>query len=448
MKLRAWLAIAAIAASLLQACGGNGGGGSGSVRLVNLSDDISPLDVYTYDGTTEAILTASSNVATDTAGAYSGIGATTITFNLKRTGTGTTSNTSTRTIGKDISYTLLAYSTNSVLKSVFLTENETAPSAGNAKLRVYNASIEAGPLDVYVVPAGNPVATPTLSSLPTERVSTYTEFGAGNYNIVVTGPGDVTDVRLNLASVALAAQEIATFVVTSTPGGVLVNGHVIDQQSSVTPHHNTSARVRLVAGGASGDVAAATVNSVVLSGAQSSPSVQSPYVLVPAGALTVSATLNGSAATPNGTTPLPANLAAGTDNTLLVSGVGTNGVVTLINDDNRPPLLGTNAKIRLVHGVGNLASPITLTVDFSTVANNVATNSASTPVSIPATAANTTTELDYSSPGITPPATNCTGGFCSRQVVLRAGGVYTVFALGDGSILDGTGITTVLRKDR
>ena len=158
-----------------------------------------------------------------------------------------------------------------------------------------------------------------------------------------------------------------------------------------------------------------------------------PYQLVPAGALVLTATLNGSAATPNN---LPATLVAGSDNTLLVNGSGASGKATLISDDNSPALNTSNAKLRLIHGIGNQASPLTLTADFSAIATNVATNSASAPVSVAGNSATTTTELDVTAPSVT-------GTLFTKNAALSAGHNYTVFMLGDTSAPTG-----VLLRDR
>lgn len=434
MKSRAWWAIAAlVAASVLQACGGGGGGGgSGAVRLVNLSDDYASLDLYTSDGTTETKIATA--VTTDTGSTYTGLGATTYTFNLKRNGSSTTSSTSSRTVLSDTSHTLLAYTTGSALKSVFLTDNETAPTTGAAKVRVFNAAGEAGTVDIYIT---DPAATlagssPTTSALAGERIGAYTEVGAGTYRLRVTGTGDTTDLRLDVSNITLTAGQIVTLVLTTTPGGVLVNAHLVNQKDTIAAARNVSARVRLVSGAAGGAVAGATVNGTVLSSAQASPGIGS-YQLVNAGALTVNATLGGAAATPHA---LPATLGAGTDNTLLVSGSGTNGIATLINDDNRPPLISTNAKLRLVHGVANLASPMTLTADFSVVATDVATNSGSTPLSVPGNLSTTTTQLTVTSPGL------LTSPY-DKPNALLATHTYTMFVLGDAAAPTG-----VLRRDR
>lgn len=425
MKITRWMAAAIALIPLLQACGGGSGSSSdGAVRLVNASESDGALDLYSSD------TLLSSGVAANSAGSYVTLGATTYSLQVKRSGTSTTLNSTSRTVIGDTSHTLLAYRTADTLKTVFLTESEAAPSSGAAKLRVFNASDEAGTVDVYVTASSAALAdsSPTTSALAAERFGSYSEIGAGTYRIRVTGSGDKTDLRLDIDGIALTDQRITTLVLTTTPGGVLVNSVFVDQKSTVSAVANPSARIRLVAGAAANGVAAATINGSVLSAGLRSPTVGA-YALVPAGALSGSITLGGTALT------LPsATLAAGSDSTLLVTSSGGTGTATLIADDNQPAITATNAKLRLVNGVGGLASGITLTADYSALATDIAANAASTPASLTAGSA---MRLEATTP------TAASSLFLDDAVTLVAGKVYTLFMLGDANAPTG-----VLRRDR
>ncbi|HNJ82606.1 MAG TPA: DUF4397 domain-containing protein [Piscinibacter sp.] len=425
MKITPWLAAAVALVPLLQACGGGSDSdGNGAVRLVNASSAYGALDLYSSD------TLLSSAVAPEGAGSYVTLASGTYTLKVKRNGSSTTVNSTDRSVAASTSHTLLAYSTADTLRSVFLTDNETAPTSGAAKLRVFNASIEAGALDVYVTASSATLAdsSPTVSALGTERFSSYNEISAGSYRVRVTGSGDKTDLRLDVDGISLADQRIGTLVLTTTPGGVLVNSLFIDQKSTVTGVANPSARIRLVAGAGSNGTVAATINGTSLSSGLRSPTVGA-YALVPAGSLSGSVTLEGTALT------LPtATLAAGSDSTLLVTSAGGAGTATLIADDNKPAITSTNAKLRLVHGVGALGSSITLTADYSAVATDTPVNSASTPAAI---TAGTDMRLEATTP------TAASSLFLDSAVTLVAGKVYTLFMLGDANAPAG-----VLRRDR
>jgi IMP dehydrogenase/GMP reductase len=246
--------------------------------------------------------------------------------------------------------------------------------------------------------------------------------------MVVTGASDKTDIRLDIPSIALSDQQIATLILTSTPGGVLVHGLLLNQGSTATAMNNTSARIRLIANTTANGVVAATVNGNVLSTGLKSPIVGS-YTLIPAGALTTDIQVNGVSVPTSGLTAT-----AGADLSLMVLGTPAAPQVTLLSDDNSPPLTSTYAKLRLVHGVNNLNGTVTLTADYSAVATDVAFGAASTPVSV---LNSTTYRLESTSPVFSGEM------YLATDVYLQSTHVYTVFMLGDNATPLG-----VLRRDR
>ena len=122
------------------------------------------------------------------------------------------------------------------------------------------------------------------------------------------------------------------------------------------------------------------------------------------------------------------------DRTVHTTSSGGSGTATLIDDDNQPAITATNAKLRLVNGVGGLASGITLTADYSAVATDIAANTASTPASLTAGSA---MRLEATTPSA------ASSLFLDDAVTLVAGKVYTLFMLGDANAPTG-----VLRRDR
>lgn len=418
------LVLALAVAALLPACGGSDddGGGEGQVRLVNATTDYASLDFYADD---DRVATA---VQQDTASSFFVFGAAVTNFKLKRTDSSVTSLSTDRTVTSGVNNTLVAYTTAGTLRTAFMTDTEGAPSSGNAKLRVFNTSYEAGSVDVYLTSVGGSLddVSALTSSLGAERFSGYTEMARGSYRVVVTGAGDKTDLRLDLPSLTLVDQQVSTLILTTTPGGLLLNGLLVNQASTLTAQKNPSARIRLVAGTTSNGTVAATLNGTVLSNGLRSPTVGA-YTLVPAGAITADVQVNGATVSTGSLSAAP-----GADLTLMVLGTPAAPQVALLADDNRPPTAATNTKLRLVHGLNNLTGGITLTADYGAVATDLAFATASTPAAI---TAGTTYRLEASSPS--------SSLYLATDVTLQATRVYTVFVLGEASAPQG-----VLRRDR
>lgn len=411
-----------LAALMSTACGGSSdddGGGASQVRLVNATTDYASLDLYVDD------TLASKETASFAAGGYVSLAAGTHALALKRSGSATTVSTSNRPLGGGAHQTLVAYGTENSLRTAYMTDGEAAPSAGKAKLRVLNAGIDAGALDTYVFPADAPLAeqTPASPSQQPETLSLYKEFAAGSYRVVVTAPGSKTDVRLDLPAVALADQQVATLVLTTTPGGVLVHGLVLNQRGEVAAQKNPSARIRLVAGSTANGTVSAKANGVTLSVGVASPAIV-PYVTVPAGALTGELRVNGGAAL-----ALPAFTAQpGADLTLLVAGTPAAPAASFLPDNNKPASNG-NARLRVAHGVNGLVGNLTLTADYGIVATDIPFGTASVPTSL---ATGNAYRLEVTSPGATSRL------YLNTEASLQASRVYTVFMLGDAAAPVGT----------
>ena len=435
MKLRLFapLLAAVVAVPLfLSGCGGGGSDGPGHVRLLNASSSYPSLDLYYNDAK------ASSAVATNTVGDYATIGSGSYTFYLKTAGSSTSALAVAQSVSDGVSNTLLAYTTATTLRTRYLSDNETAPTSGTAKLRVFDASYEAGTLDVYVTSATDTLANATAfaASLTGERFSTYSEVTAGTYRIRITASGDKSDVRLDIPSVTLTDQQIQTLVLTSTPGGVLVNGLLLNQGGTLVSQVNTNARIRLAAGATAQGTVAATLNGVSLSAGTVStgkPPAIGSYLLVPAGALSGSVTINGTNVTPAGL-----NAAPGADLTLLVLGTAAAPHVGLLNDDNSPALTSGYVKLRLVNGVNDLNAALTLQANNGvlTKSSNIAFGAASESTQVVGSTTASPTPLEVDS------ATSATALY-NANVALLTPGVYTLFMLGDAA-----SPAAVLRLDR
>ena len=424
MKLKFLLPAFVLAAALLSGCGGLGkSSNSGSVRLVNATADYSALDLYATDSK------AISNVASYAGSSFVSVGSGNQTFKLTQVGSTTSVFQVASSVTKDVNYSLVAYTTNNSLQMLTVTENETTPVSGNGQIRVFNTSAEVGSVDVYVVATGADLTTATPIASGVSSSSGFVDVAKGTYRIVVTATQDKTDIRLDIPSFTLADQQVVNLVLTKTPGGVLANGLAVVQAGDVTPYKNTSARMRLVADVASSGVATVAVNGVTLGSGMTSPAVNGAYSLVTAGSLSIAATINGSTVS----VPGGATAAAGDDITLLVMGSASSPNFVVIHDDNTLAASGYS-KVRLLNGINGATAGLTLTIDYSDVANGVTPGTVSTSQKV---ASGTGININVAASG------SSTSLYTNSIASLASGSVYTVFMLGDNSAPVG-----FLRKDR
>ncbi len=412
----------ALSIGLLAGCGGSkSDNGDSRVRLVNATSEYASFDLYQSSSPVTA------NVASFTGSSYASLGSGTYTFDVRSTSAGTSSSTSSRTVAKDSYNTLVAYTTGGALVTALLTDSESAPSSGAAKFRLFHtAATEAGPVDVYLVGTACTALDSTAAATAT-NVSTFSSYvevtaaAAGTpYHVCVTAAGDKTDLRLDIPSVTLTNQQIATLVLTRSSSGVLLHGLVMNQQGTVTAARNTSVRARVAAGaapvgGGGPGVVSAMANGVNLGSNLASPTIAS-YRLVPAGALSTTVTIDGTPVPTSGLTAV-----AGADVTLLVTGTASSPQVALLNDDNTPSTnVAKPVKLRLINALNGSAGGVTLTDDYSVAADNVSFGTASAPTLVASSAALARLEVTYSGTQL----------FVINNASLAAGKVYTVFLSG------------------
>ncbi len=361
MKIRMLLALL-LAFTLLQGCSKNNNNNNNTtsmVRLVNTSTN-------TLDMVTSGAVLAT-GVQPGTVSVYSGMGSGLYPFTLEITGSGSpVGNQASFSLAGATNYTLVAYTSGQTLSLQPLTDNQYSPVPGYAMIRADNLSSDAGPLDVYLLPAGQTLSANSTPSIPnTTWLTAYTSITQGNYHIVVTGAGNPADLRLDLPSVTINSQDIMTLVLTSAKGGVLVDGLTILQQLGVAKRPNTAARIRVATNiapnGGSASSVSATANGIALLPTVASPAI-GQYFTVPnvtAGPLSLTVNVNGSPAT---LSPLTAT--AGSDLTLLLTGSAAAPQPSLLTDDNHLPPAG-QSKLRLVNAINGLSDNLTLSVGYS-----------------------------------------------------------------------------------
>nr|WP_316644245.1 DUF4397 domain-containing protein [uncultured Roseateles sp.] len=408
--------------ALLAACGGGGSSsGTAQVRMVNATVGVSAMDLYT----TDTLLI--SGVGSNAASAYKDAATGSYTIKATNTGSATALSSASPSFDKDTAYTVVTWGLAGATQTFYFPDNEAAPSAGLAKVRLFNTALDAGALDLYLTASDADLgsATPVVSAISGSRFSGYSEVTAGTYRLRVTANGSKTDVRLDLPAVTLTALDVLTLITQPSQSGMLVHGLQMLQKGAVTASPNTQARVRLVASVAGNGAVTANVGASSLNVGLPSPSVGS-YVLVPAGSQLFSGQVSGN--------PLATEthgLLAGGDYTLLAYGTLAAPKLSLITDDNRLPSSSTSAKMRLINGVSGQGG-LTMAVDFSAVANNVAVGGSSDFALVPSnSAARIDVTSGLSGSTLYSSSTTTTNGTATTINILQQG-VYTLFML-DGA---------------
>lgn len=342
-------------AAMLAACGGSDGGTS-RVRLLNASADLAQADL-TID--TAKVATAVPALGLS---AYDRRDDGAVSLQV-RDAAGATVASSAGALKKDAHYTLIAYGPRGAMRTSLLEEEQTQPAAGQSRLMVLNLAPEAGPVDVFLTPADTPLAsaTPFAANVAAGVGSGFLIRDSGTYRLRVTGAGRRDDLRLDLPALALPSTQVATLVLRGSAGGVLVHGLLLPQRGESVRHDNPSARVRLVAALARGQVEGQVDGTPLLPGSPSP--VVGGYQLIPAGTRALRATVNGDTVLPVSTT-----LQAGGDYTLLVRGTASAPTVDLLTDDNHLPAIDGEARLRLINGLG---IPATLNFNYGPIVDAV-----------------------------------------------------------------------------
>lgn len=402
---------------------------TGTLRVINATTQRSAVGLLIDDVSRESAIERDATSATYrvTAGSH--------TIALANS-SGSALASTTATIAAGSATTLVAWTgDNNVVKYLSLDDLEAVPASGRSKLQVFNAARDAGALDVHLTPASEALGdSPLLGNLAAGSGSSgYSSVNAGRHRLRLLKAGSVlaSDVRLD-TTVTLPDAGVAALVITPSTGGVLAHALLLQPATAVTALTNTQARVRILSALPTSLSVAGTVNGATLPLLGSSPSFGS-YALVPAGASTPQVTVNGGTLTGTSWTAAP-----GSDTTLFVWGTAAAPQFATLSDDNRLPGSPSAARIRLLHGLGNLAQDLTLNIAGAAV--TTASQGGMSPVT--AVSAVTDTTLSVTSSSTAASVYELTGK------TLDANGVYSVFLLGDSSLPSGNGLTTVVVKER
>ena len=339
--------------------------------------------------------------------------------------------TQSHVLAGDAHYLAVVWGRESALRLSALPEDQTDSdiTSGTTRLRVMNATIDSGSVDVYVTTTGADISdtAPTVSAATAGQITAFKDISAGSYRLRVTGAGDPADLRLDIPAITLGSQKHNTLILTAGASGVLLHGTLAPRREAAVTLKNTQARVRVLAGvDSSGNVGVA-LGTRTLAGSLRAPSV-GPYALVDAGAAALAVRVNGAL-----TSETAQTFVAGTDYTLLVYGTPAAPQVSRLVDDNRLPTTSARSRVRLINGTTG-ADPLTLSVEYAAVGNEVAAGSASAYVTL---LSNASARVDVTAPSAALPL------FSDTDANLQSQGVYSVIVLGGNAAPTG-----VLRKER
>ncbi len=412
----------ALCASLfaLSGCGG-GDSDNARVRIVNASLDHASIDVF-FDDERKHTAVGSGTVST-----YLDYKKDTATLKVTRAGNSASVLETSFTTAGDVPYTIVIYGSEGNLGLSAYSENEAEASNDKTKVRVMNASTDAGSVDFFASTSATSVSDllARSSGLGSATPSAWVELDKGTYRMWFTANGDKEDLRLATQPIPLDNKKLNTVVLLPTTGGALLNALVLEQEKAAVTALTTSARLRLVAGLDQGERVAVTVgDNRALS--NSSPSISS-YVTIASGQQSIAITANGQPLT-----TIAADLAAGSDNTLITYGSASSASAKIVSDSNRLPTQSSRLKMRLVNGFASTNGALTLSADYLPVASGVALGTAS--------AYSTVTSGVYSRIDV---AEGNTPIYVATDITLQTGGVYSVFQLGTRANPVG-----VIRRDR
>jgi hypothetical protein len=206
-----------LAAALTGACSDDdntGPEGEARVRVVHASPDAPAVDVLVDD--VEVLSDVPYLAASDYLGTSPG------QRNLKVNAAGTT----TTVIDSDVNladggeYTVIASGLVASIVPIVLEDDNTAPAAGNVKVRAIHGAPSAPAVDIYVTAPGADLAgeTPALTGVEFGDVADYIEAPAGDYQVRVTLAGTKT-VVIDSGALTLTSGQVRTAVAVDATGG-------------------------------------------------------------------------------------------------------------------------------------------------------------------------------------------------------------------------------------
>jgi len=193
------------------------------IRLVNATPDETGLDLLVDTKN------VASGVGYGAASAYISVGSGTRNLQVEPTGATNVLIDISPNVGAGSNLTLVSLNFSFNISSVLLTDDNSAPTSGNFKLRILNASPGMGAQDVYLVTFGTDINSvdPTFASLGFGSAAAYSTLAAGDYEVFFTAPGQKF-INLDSGKLTFSAEQIRTLLALNNPAGAFMSTLLTD----------------------------------------------------------------------------------------------------------------------------------------------------------------------------------------------------------------------------
>ncbi|HEU5041627.1 MAG TPA: DUF4397 domain-containing protein [Gemmatimonadales bacterium] len=218
MNLKMLSLLVAVGA-MVTACGDDDDNGTGPetsarVRIVHLSPDAPEVDVLVDD------VAVATDVPYRSFSDYLEVeaGSRNVQIRLSQDGSVVLEDDVVVADGED--YTLLVGNVAADLTLDDLTDDNSPPAAGTARVRLIHGAPSAGDVDIYVTAPGDDLslATPALTGVAYGDVSSYLDVPAGSYQVRITPTGTRT-VVIDTGTLTLASGQVRTGIAVDAEGG-------------------------------------------------------------------------------------------------------------------------------------------------------------------------------------------------------------------------------------
>ena len=214
---RNYLTLLLAAAVLTGACSDDdntGPEGEAQIRVVHASPDAPDVDVLLDEA--EVL----SDVPYLAASGYLEAPAGQRNLKVNAAGTATTVIDADVDLADGSQYTVIASGEVASIAPIVLLDDNTAPAAGNARVRAIHGAPGAPAVDVYVTAPGADLTqvAPVLAGVEFGDVADYLEVPAGDYQVRIA-PAGTTIVVIDSGALSLAAGQVRTAIAVDAVGG-------------------------------------------------------------------------------------------------------------------------------------------------------------------------------------------------------------------------------------